>query len=495
MKKELTINEARKLFDSEKVFATDSGFIFNDFGKYRPNLTFVLDREFCLDKDGKVVNPIQYIKDHEVTDSFNLDLNGEAKILFGDFWRSRKGGACFRPKDPKGAKHILVRVDWGGAFNRSRGFNGDGVADRGAMYFRVASSNGGGSGYDYWILPVGYVHQHGTQVYRIDWESAKAYCEKHSQLQADQRAEADHNYKRKLLNEEMSRRNRETIAPRLEEIEQELAKLRKRYPRVTKINLEETGFRYGQATLLLLYTQENLADAEATLVRQTEWVATLDAQKLAEQRAYEEFAPKFEALQERAEAVGFAIQANHDEVRLILDSSNYVKDSYSYDVLEKFEQKIRAEEKKLEAQRQATAKLEREAEAKSMGLPSDIRIWKRTGSRTGCSKGWVIDVNGVDRERDEIFNENSRRAQRYDEGFEIWHQILPGELVIQWSKSCTAAEHECEIVHCPEKLTDAQIERVAEIQESIEEEWKGLTGLASKKESPSIGDGWLGLLT
>lgn len=63
--------------------------------------------------------------------------------------------------------------------------------------------------------------------------------------------------------------------------------------------------------------------------------------------------------------------------------------------------------------------------------------------------------------------------------------------MIQWTKSCTAAEHVCEVVCRPETISEAQLERVAEIQQELEKEWSGLTGLVSGKESPSIGSGWL----
>ena len=498
MKKTMTITEARELFESEKVFATQSGFIFNNQGKYCSGLTFVLSSDFELDQDGEVLNPIRYVEDREVTDSFNLELDGEAKILFGDFWKSQKGAPCFRPKDPAQAKHILVRVDWGGCFNGSRGFYGDAVREFGATYFRRASSNGGGSGYDYWVLPVGYVYQIGTNVYRIDWETARAYCAKHSRLQANRRTEADHLYKEKMAAEAESRKNKERIAPRLEEIEAELATLRVRYCNVTKITLEESYFII--AGVKYLYAEENLTKAETTLTSNIEWVASLDAKKLAEQKAYEEFAPKFEALRFRAKDVSLEIVID-DHSKVVLKElghfgggSHILEGAYSHELLTKFNDKIHEREVQAEAQRQAAAKIERELEAKSMGLPSDVRVWKRTGGRTGCSKGWVIGVNGIDRERDSLYNENTRRAERYGEGFEIWNQILPGELVISWSKDCTAADHVCEVLHRPESISEAQLERVAEIQQELEEEWRGLTGLISGTESPSIGKGWIGQL-
>lgn len=499
MKKTLTISETRDLLKSEKVFSTNSGFIFNDTGKYRPGLTFVLDSGFELDKDGKVVSPIQYVGDREVTDSFNLDLDGEASILFGDFWKSQKGAPCFRPKDPMRAKHLLVKVDWGGCFNRSRGVWKEEAEVAGALYFRRASSSGGGYGHDYWVLPVGYVRQL-EGAYCIDRENAQAYCAKHSKLQADQHSEAERLYKEKIAAEKASQEAKAGLIPRLQAAAETLRSFNTQIVICKELSFDGgTYFKLGDSKHF--YSLEEVEKVEAYVEDRRQAKAKHDAEQAAKLRTYLELAPKFEALRSRAEAVNLEVITD-DQDRPVLKKlgwfgggSHLAEGEYSYEALELFEKKISEAEQKLELQRQAASKAEREAKAKELGLPSDVRIWKRRGGRTGCSQGWVISANGVDRDRDHLYNENSRRAERYDEGYEIWNQILPGELVIQWSKDCTAADHVCEIVHLPEAITAAQLERVTEIQQELEEEWEGLTGLASGIESPSIGKGWLGQLS
>jgi len=159
----------------------------------------------------------------------------------------------------------------------------------------------------------------------------------------------------------------------------------------------------------------------------------------------------------------------------------------------------KAEEAERLAREAATERLAKaEAEAKELGLPGDIRIWHRDG-RTDAGKGWVIAQNGRERECDfvdtMVCGSNSKKYHQDYEGDHVWNQILPGELVIKWSKACTAAEHVCEIIHRPESLSEAQLERVAEIQQELEDGWSDLTGLVSGKSSPSIGEGWIGQLT
>lgn len=113
----------------------------------------------------------------------------------------------------------------------------------------------------------------------------------------------------------------------------------------------------------------------------------------------------------------------------------------------------------------------REAKAAEMGLPQHVEIRRNTKDSTDCSNGWVIQPNGVDRREDRIHNKTSRKAARAGEGNLFWRQILPGELVLEWSKANATAPHKFKILHRPEKLTEAQINRVLEIQGQIETDW------------------------
>lgn len=74
------------------------------------------------------------------------------RCLRGDYWKSEKGTNCFRPKAD--GKHILVQESWGHRHDR-----GDLEMEDGMVYFRRASSNGGGNGYTYAILPFGWTKE------------------------------------------------------------------------------------------------------------------------------------------------------------------------------------------------------------------------------------------------------------------------------------------------------------------------------------------------
>lgn len=254
------------------------------------------------------------------------------------------------------------------------------------------------------------------------------------------------------------------------------------------IELGETYF--GSTWSKKLYTEAAVAEAERSVARWEEQVA----ESLRRQQARAEFQPQFEAFVPRVENLGLTLSFGEEKVNWE-GGSYYGGFAYTQEGLESFKSDlIRKEEeatKKAREEAAAAAKASAEANAEVLGLPQNIRIWKRTGGATGCGMGWVITPDGFDRERDGLENDNPRRAARYDEGYLVWKQILPGELVLAWRKAFTAAEHEFEVVHLPsEGVTEAQLERVAEIQQELEDTWAGRRGLASGAPSPSVGDGW-----
>lgn len=503
MKKTMTLAEAKVYYDEERCFETETGFLVNDFGKYRPNITFIVPKTYDLDKNGKPINPLHYTEDREVIDNMNLDFDGSASFIFGNFWRSKKGGACFRPKNPMQAKHLLIHVGWGGCFNSHRGNYSDDVKGiDGVLYFRRASSNRGGAGCDYWVLPVGYTRViHDEEIdgsaqsdYTALFEQrAKAYRKKHADLQKKAVEEADAYLKEKAASEEASRNARERFVPRLTKIQAELAELHRpqKYGRygVDELTFGEEYFKVGYHQYL--YDEESLAEAEAYLVRTRGWVTSEEAKKAAKAEAQATFEPKFEKLRDQIEGFGWELTFDEEGARVKNPAkastsrwswnSGVTTYSYSQEGLDAILGEIRTE-KAAEELKKA------QAEAKALGLPSDVQIWNRSGA-TNAGQGWVIMPNGMDRPRDGITGD-SRRIQRYDEGYEVWDQIMPGELVLEWRHAYTAAEHEFYVIYRPETITEAQLERVAEIQNELEERFFGKSGLTGTRSCPSIGQGW-----
>lgn len=253
------------------------------------------------------------------------------------------------------------------------------------------------------------------------------------------------------------------------------------------VTLGEISFKWGWQNMP--YTEENVANVE----RQ---VTEIEVQKTEQERkriAREVFLPKFEAFSVRLQAVGLTAEFGEDRVKFVNDYwSGY---DYSDEGVSAFAKVLDQKEREAaEARAKATAEAEyqrRKTEAVALGLPTDIRIWRRRCGRTNAGDGWVITPDGQDRPNTGWTDPSSRRLARYGEGEMIWEQVLSGEVVLKWSKSCSAAEHQFEVVYLPTGgLTEPQFERIKEIQDELEKEWEGARGLASGIPSPSVGDGW-----
>ena len=157
-KKKVTLEEAKEILGSDKIFYNGNRkFNVVDSGKYHSGITIEIPQEWTIDKRRKPESPISYISAKELTDGMNIDFDGDASILLGRYRLSKNGRPVFELTEPTKARDTLIRVSWGGAFNRTRGQYEDYAKEVGASFFTRRSSNGGGAGNDYWILPVDFV--------------------------------------------------------------------------------------------------------------------------------------------------------------------------------------------------------------------------------------------------------------------------------------------------------------------------------------------------
>lgn len=253
-----------------------------------------------------------------------------------------------------------------------------------------------------------------------------------------------------------------------------------------QLQLGETHF-VKDSYLSKSYTEENISWEEERVSGYEKAEVAEKAKKLAK----ESFLPAFEALKPRVESLGLTLDLTHPEL-VQVGSNWYGSQPYSaeglaktMDSLDKLEAEARKEkERAFYLGLYQKEKLEGEA----LGLPADVRIWTRTGGSTNCGNGWVVTQYGQD--RDPTSWDNPRPRYR-TEGFKIWEQILPGEVVLEWSKACSSAEHHFRVIYRPQgELPECQLDRILEIQDEIEEHWEGARGLASGVSSPSVGAGW-----
>lgn len=249
------------------------------------------------------------------------------------------------------------------------------------------------------------------------------------------------------------------------------------------VELGEVSFKWSWQNQL--YSEQAVANIERH-------VAGIEAEKVEQERkrtAREAFQPKFEVFKARAEAIGLAIEFGETNVSL---GSDYYNHTYTDEGVAAFAANLdRREREAAEARAKAEAEATyqaRKTEAVTLDLPTDVRIWCRRGGRTNAGDGWVIGPDGQDRGNTAWYNPRPRHSS---EGDKIWEQILKGEVVLKWSKGSSAAAHEFEVIHLPaEGLTEAQLERIREIQDELETEWEGARGLASGLPSPPVGEGW-----
>jgi hypothetical protein len=328
----------------EKVIETGTSFIVNEFGKYKPNISFVLNKEFSGD-------PLEYRNDfptYRMIAGMGIDFDSnKTEAIFGDFWLSKAEKPHFRPKGIETASHMLIRADWGGAFSSTRGqYDGP----EGTLHFRRASSNGGGSGYDFYVLPLGY--QLIVRDEEIDGEvivvpdfSARAK-EIRADFAAFDKAEAEKAAaaaKAKAEAEQASREARPEMVKRLETVRARLVALQirtgKNYPEVI---YREIDFEFSLEKKLH-YTEKNVAWVEKTL---KDWEAEFDEQEAYRTRQHEARTrneKKFQAHSSRVENLGMKLEFKDTEVWLRLTCGGV--NSFEYTRLDSFLERIEGFEK------------------------------------------------------------------------------------------------------------------------------------------------------
>lgn len=320
MKKLMSLAEVKEFFENEKCFETETTFLINEFGKYHPNICFVIDKEFDLNEYNGVMNPLEFFEDYEVPANMNIDFNGWTSFMLGDFWISKKGDACFRPMDAVLAKHILIKVSWGGSYNHTRGREPSEVDQiKDVLYFRHATSNGGGEGYDYWVVPVGFryvIHDDEfdgevCKVQKSEAQNAKTpeYCEKISSRKHEELDRAARIIEERKKAVEKSKQDKFLYEEELMEIQKELKKLSK--PRkwgtysVDQLELGEMFFTLGYTQYL--YNSANISFVKDYLDKKQVYVRSAEKEKQAAYDAKMKFKPKFEDLTSDLEEIGWTI--------------------------------------------------------------------------------------------------------------------------------------------------------------------------------------------
>lgn len=139
-------------FKEEKFMKLENGeFLINMFGKFLPDMIFIVPNEDAKSWDDKFVFSITK---EESLERFNIKVDSNFKIYYGDSWISKNKKRIFKLKSPEEAKEILIEYKWGRSPSKGRG--GHFLTLPEASYSRRV---GGRSGVDYTILPKDFKYE------------------------------------------------------------------------------------------------------------------------------------------------------------------------------------------------------------------------------------------------------------------------------------------------------------------------------------------------
>lgn len=133
----------------------DGKIVIKHNGKYGSGLIFVLPNEKFIDKYENInwdkIESGQNINEKEILHQINVEIDGAVKnIIKGEYRKSKKGNNIF---DITKDGFYLLKIDWGGSFVDSRGEIDPENAIEDFTYYKRASSNGGGTGLTYIVIP------------------------------------------------------------------------------------------------------------------------------------------------------------------------------------------------------------------------------------------------------------------------------------------------------------------------------------------------------
>lgn len=472
MKRKITLMEVKNILKTEKVFLNGNNFNYVNVGKYASGCTLVIPQEWNLDCDGKPESPVRYQEVLELTDNMNIDFNGDANVLFGKYHLSQAGKPVFKITAPNDADDVLILVSWGGAFNSSRGNYGSYAKSIGAKYFRSASSNGGGCGNDYWVLPVNFVYD---SDFRDVSELLEQLTDKENLRVRENEIRFSETEEKRLASIEM----RKKILPACEKLVEQINEVGKEYGGYLSCIFEEEYMEINSRFCAKYpYTK-----AYKCLQQELETTRM----KISNRKKYHDV---LQQITLDVETLGGTLSYSHIDnvtIRFLRDSDSYSPSSFTCDSSQHIEemQKYVDSERQKQKQEQAQIienmiKAKREQElieakkaAKDAGCPETFTYWNRVGGATGQSHAYVIRPDGSIRIPDNniLNNYNHRHQKKWLEnadGTQVYDQILIGELIVAYTKDCTKAPVRISIEWAPESITEPQKETVNNIYNDLQ---------------------------
>lgn len=456
-KRKVSLEEAKGILQSDKVFYNGyNKFNVLDIGKYNSGITIEVPQDWVIGSDRKPENPIRYIESKELTDGMNIDFDGSTSILLGNYRLSKNGRPVFELTDPTKAQDVLIRTSWGGPFNKTRGQSKSYAEEVGALFFISRSSNGGGAGSDYWILPVDFV-------YGMPSRNVSEILENIEKKENERIAQIDSVIEKEDLEIKNSIENRSRILSQLEPILQSIVVLK-------------PGFTYTAGEDIFIYSSHTRRYTDE-LVGEIQKVLE-EAQN--EKRAKDTYLPMFKEMESSISEFGISLIYKNTCVNTNSSISRFSYRTYSYsqngfnsfinDITQYQEELAQEREEariKAEEIRRAAELKRMKDEAKKMNYPELFEFSNRINGATGLSHAFVIERDGTIREPDynNLRNNNHRHHTNWlncADGTQGYEQLLPGEIIISYTKAYTAVPYIFNVEWADDEITEAQLEVILE---------------------------------
>ena len=463
-KKKVTLEEAKEILGSDKIFYNgNSKFNVLDVGKYRSGITIEVPQEWTVNKKRDLENPINYISAKEITDGMNIDFDGDASILLGRYRLSKNGRPVFELTEPTKAKDTLIKVSWGGSFNKTNGQYKDYAEEVGASFFTRRSSNGGGAGNDYWILPVDFVKDMEPR----DVSKILANIEQKEDMRI---AEIDDYIEKEDLEIKNSVENRDRILSQIQPIIQNIQTLSPKF----EYKAGPESFVYKENGSWLSNTRRYTDDLISEISRVLE-------KEQNEKIKRDKYKPMYQEMENTLSILDITISYSDTAVTLKDPTSYFSYKSYEYsregynlfisDVVQ-YQEKIAKEQEEIrrkadELRKAAELKI-RKDEAKEMKYPEKFEFWNRLGGATSLGHAYVIESDGTIREPDYNNLRNINHEYKYSDwkniadGTQGYMQILPGEIIVSYTKAYTAVPYIFNVEWADDEITEAQLEVICD---------------------------------
>ncbi len=509
-KRRVSLEEAKKILKNDKVFIAGKNYNVLDTGKYHSGWTLVLPQEWELDENDNPMIPDIYDarKCTELTDGMNLDFNAECFVRFGRYRKSTSGKPVFELTDPKDAKHVMITADWGGPFIHTRGNHYDDIKETGVLEFTRARSNGGGTGYDYYIVPIDYIND--------PMERDVSEIVRNEQKKREkEREERRNKIERTQEERKTSRSNKEAV---IAQIMPMLEAFKEKYG-------EEIGVKFGEYTLELsrLYIY-NISYSQEAVEKISKGIEELSARKeiqLRKEEAQKTLTPRFKEYEQALLDIEAELKIDRNGVKVtfltpelpseerdrygyihrvegkITQTYEYSEDDFNRFVadllkaIDDYKERKSAERQKEDEVKKKAQRVREEAEAKEQGYPSEFKYRNRLHGATGLSHAYVITKEGHIREPDDNLLDNRNHSHHYSDriscileadGNQIYNQIMPGDIIVSYFKSCTREPYIVDIEWADQMPTEDQMLVMMDVLKGLVPEGYDQTYVTSAKE-------------